>query len=261
MNCYDLHTHTTFCDGNNTPEEMVKSAIEKGLSTVGVLAHSYCECEPNEFLHYNDIQKFQREVNALKDKYKGQINVLCGVEQDSVSPKQATTSGFDYVLGSVHYFIVDGKEYAIDLSEQDFVKNVKDLFFGDYYSAAENYYENLTKVVEKTGADIIAHFDLIKKYNVNGKYFDENNDRYVNAYKKAVDVLVKTNALFEINVGCMCRKVCNREPYPSKQILDYIIKKGGKFVYGSDSHKIDTIGFAFNDYERLVENKIKGINL
>jgi len=261
MKGYDLHTHTIFCDGKNTPEEMVKSAIDKGLNTIGILAHSYCECEPEEFLHYNDILKFQSEVNALKEKYKGQINVLCGVEQDLVSPKQATTNGFDYVIGSIHYFMVDGKEYSIDLSEEDFVENVKMLFNGDYYLAAENYYENLSKVVEKTGANIIAHFDLMKKYNVDGKYFDEKNVRYVNAYKKAVDKLALTGALFEINVGCICRKVRHSEPYPSKEIFDYILSKGGKFVYGSDSHSIDTIGYAFNDYKDFVEYKIKGIDL
>ena len=30
---FDLHMHTTFCDGKNTPEEMVLSAIDKGLET------------------------------------------------------------------------------------------------------------------------------------------------------------------------------------------------------------------------------------
>ena len=101
----------------------------------------------------------------------------------------------------------------------------------------------------------------MKKYNVDGKYFDEKNVRYVNAYRKAVDKLALTGALFEINVGCMCRKVCHSEPYPNKKIFDYILSKGGKFVYGSDSHSIDTIGYAFNDYKDLVEYKIKGIDL
>ena len=32
--------HTCYCDGKNTPEEMVQSAIEKGLSTVGISGHS-----------------------------------------------------------------------------------------------------------------------------------------------------------------------------------------------------------------------------
>ena len=28
---YDLHTHTTFCDGKNTPEEMVAAAFAAGV--------------------------------------------------------------------------------------------------------------------------------------------------------------------------------------------------------------------------------------
>ena len=31
----DLHVHTTFCDGKNTPEEVVLTAIEMGLCKLG----------------------------------------------------------------------------------------------------------------------------------------------------------------------------------------------------------------------------------
>ena len=31
----DFHMHTTFCDGKNSPEDMVLGAIEKGLKRVG----------------------------------------------------------------------------------------------------------------------------------------------------------------------------------------------------------------------------------
>ena len=37
----DLHTHTTYCDGNDTPEDMVKEAIKKGLLTIGFSGHVY----------------------------------------------------------------------------------------------------------------------------------------------------------------------------------------------------------------------------
>ena len=47
----DLHTHTVFCDGKNTPEEMVLSAIEKGLDTtkhhemqIKIPPHTYENC-------------------------------------------------------------------------------------------------------------------------------------------------------------------------------------------------------------------------
>ena len=32
----DLHMHTVFSDGKNTPEEMVQEAIRLGLDTVGI---------------------------------------------------------------------------------------------------------------------------------------------------------------------------------------------------------------------------------
>ena len=37
----DLHMHTTYCDGKSSAEQMVLSAIEKGLDTVGVATHSF----------------------------------------------------------------------------------------------------------------------------------------------------------------------------------------------------------------------------
>ena len=37
----DLHVHTTYCDGKNTPEEMVLAAIDKGLVRLGFSGHAY----------------------------------------------------------------------------------------------------------------------------------------------------------------------------------------------------------------------------
>ena len=35
----DMHTHTTYSDGLNTPEEMIKAAIKKGLDGIAVTDH------------------------------------------------------------------------------------------------------------------------------------------------------------------------------------------------------------------------------
>ena len=37
----DFHTHTRFCDGKNTAEEMVNAAIRLGLSKIGFSCHSF----------------------------------------------------------------------------------------------------------------------------------------------------------------------------------------------------------------------------
>ena len=35
----NFHTHTKWCDGKNTPEEMIASAIEKGFDRLGFSSH------------------------------------------------------------------------------------------------------------------------------------------------------------------------------------------------------------------------------
>ena len=39
----NYHTHTNFSDGNNTAEEVVLSAIEKGFNAIGFSDHGYTD--------------------------------------------------------------------------------------------------------------------------------------------------------------------------------------------------------------------------
>ena len=36
----NMHTHTVFCDGKNTVDEMVESAIKLGMKTLGFSGHA-----------------------------------------------------------------------------------------------------------------------------------------------------------------------------------------------------------------------------
>ena len=36
----NLHTHTTYCDGINTPEQIILTAIDKGFGAIGFSGHS-----------------------------------------------------------------------------------------------------------------------------------------------------------------------------------------------------------------------------
>ena len=36
---YNLHTHTTWCDGRDTPEAVAQAAIEKGFDLLGFSSH------------------------------------------------------------------------------------------------------------------------------------------------------------------------------------------------------------------------------
>ena len=245
----DLHMHTSFCDGKDAPEQMILSAIKKGLKVVGVACHSYTHFEEGVCITPQTEQKFIDEVNSLKQKYLGKIKVLCGIEWDLCTT--SSVGKYDYIIGSMHYYSRGDKYYPVDKSKLDFINSVNTLFKGDYYSACEEYYESVAKIVETTNCDIIGHIDLVAKFNEGNNLFDENNPRYISAYKKAVDRLVKFDKPFEINTGVISRGY-RKAPYPSKQIYDYIKEQGGKFILSSDSHSKENIAFEFDKWKELL---------
>ena len=239
----DYHVHTTFSDGKNTPEEMVKAAIEKGMAEIGFSDHSYTYFDESYCIKKEQIAEYQREIADLKEKYKGQIKILCGIEQDLYSNE--STKGYDYVIGSVHYVKNGGKFYSVDDSEECFVSVAESVFGGDYYAFAEEYFNTVACFNERADIGIIGHFDLIAKFNEKGKFFDETDKRYKSAFKAAADKLILAGKVFEINTGAIARGY-KTEPYPSDKIRAYIKGKGGKFILSSDSHLKENLCFHFD---------------
>ena len=247
----DLHVHTTFCDGKDSPEEMVVAAIEKGLKVLGFSVHSYTFFDETYCIKKENIEVYKKEISRLKEKYQDKIAVLCGVEQDVYSTE--STHGFDYVIGSVHYAKTPKGYFAVDDNEEAFVKLVKDHFYGDYYALAENYFSAVAGLSEKTKVDIVGHFDLVSKFNEGGKYFDENHPRYVKAYRTAVDKLIPRGIPFEINTGAISRGY-KTTPYPSLDMLKYICEKGGKVTLSGDTHAKENLCFQFEKWEKAARD-------
>lgn len=248
---YDLHMHTNYCDGSAAPEEYVKSAIEKGLSTIGFSVHSYVPFD-DCCIAKEKINDYVCEISSLKKKYKDKISILCGVEQDYYS--EMTTEPYDYVIGSVHYLKVKGNEYIpIDLSASMLKESCRDFFDGDFYELCDEYYRTVSDVCEKTGADIIGHLDLVTKFNDIEELFSVKNERYVNSYTECVKQLCRYNKPFEINTGAMSRGY-KKAPYPSEDLIKIINSLGGSFIMSSDSHCPENIAYEFNKYEEWAKS-------
>lgn len=238
----DYHIHSTYSDGKNKVEEIVKKAIELNLDEVGISDHSYTFFDESYCIKKDKIAEYIAEIERLKAKYKDKIKILCGIEQDFYSTEPCDI--FDYVILSVHYIKTDDKYIPVDESAEILKKCADDYFNGDIYSVVELYFDTVSNIKQKDRVDIIGHFDLITKFNEKHKLFDENSDRYIKAYQKAVDSLIDMNVPFEINTGAISRGY-KTTPYPSKEIREYIEKKGGKFILSSDSHSTDTLCYNF----------------
>lgn len=246
----DFHVHTFYCDGNDSPEDIVKEALRLGMKRIGFSGHSYTEFDTEPCMSIENTRLYQQEINRLKKIYSPEIKILCGTEQDYYSNMPA--QNYDYIIGSVHYLKINGRYISVDHKPEVLAELIHECG-GDPYEAAERYFELVSDVVNKTNADIIGHFDLITKFNEDSKFFDEDNERYITACNKALDVLLKTGKPFEINTGAVSRGY-RSSPYPSKRILSYIAEHNGSVILSSDSHSKNTLMFNFSKCEELARS-------
>ncbi|MBR3245222.1 MAG: histidinol-phosphatase HisJ family protein [Parasporobacterium sp.] len=239
MKLTNFHTHTNFSDGENTAEEMVQEAIRLGFTDYGITDHSFASCDLECGMLYTAYDSYKKEVRRLKEAYKDKIRIYCGIEQDYYSDHPA--EGFDYIIGSVHYIRIKDEFVTVDFGGEKGFMVLKDAagryFNGDIYSLLELYFETVSHVVQKTGADIIGHFDVISKANESFPFFDPSHPRYIASWQKAVDSLIPEGKIFEINVSQVLRGT-KTEPYPSNDIQNYIRSKGGRLYYTGDTHSI-----------------------
>ena len=233
----DYHIHTIYCDGKNAPEDYVKAAIDKGYSVIGFSGHSYVDFDVEGSMFPENEDKYFNEISALKQKYADKIEILCGIELDCCS--KLDTSRFDYVIGSMHYIKQGDSYYALDISAELFRDILNKFYGGDFGALAIDYYKSVSDVVTKTNASIIAHIDLVTKYEkVLGL---KKDDRYYEAAFDAIKKLVKFNVPFEINYGIISRGHKDY-PYNEDVLLKEINRLGGDIVINSDCHNAEFFG-------------------
>ena len=240
----DFHVHTTFSDGVNTPEEMVRAALDLGMARLGFSDHAHTPGGEDYCMTLENIPIYRETVRALKEKYRGKIQILCGIEQDLYS--DVPTDGYDYVIGSVHSLKKEDRYYDVDDTEERLVDLVHRFYGGDYVRMAEDYFANVANLVD-LHPNIVGHIDLVTKFNEGDRLFDTRDPRYLAAAYRAVDALVPTGAAFEINTGAISRKR-RTSPYPSEDILRYIVSHGGKLIFSSDAHSAETLCCQFEKW-------------
>lgn len=251
MSVQNLHTHTVFSDGKNTVEEMVQGALRTGCSALGFSEHSPLSRDVDldgYTMAEKDVPDYRAEVLRMQGKYAGQMTIFLGLEQDidSKPPQDA----YDYLIGSVHGIWKHGIYLPVDESREILAGAVEMHYGGDYSGYVQDYYQREAQVYEKTGCQIIGHFDLVTKFNEGGRLFDQEDKRYQNAALEALETLLQKDVVFEINTGAMSRGY-RTAPYPAPALLRFIRDRGGRICISSDSHSADTITYAFDQAAEL----------
>ena len=206
----NFHTHTTFCDGKSTPEEIVLSAINLGFSTLGFSGHAYTPFDLSYCM--KDIDGYLAEIARLREKYRGRIRILAGVEEDAFAP--ADRNRFEYVIGSSHYLHVGDRYLPVDSGHGLFLDCLA-AFGGDVVALAESYYSSFCSYLEARRPDIIGHFDLITKYDEVGEPLFRDHVAYNRLARGYAARAAAVGCVFEVNTGAISRGY-RTAAYPSE---------------------------------------------
>lgn len=238
----NFHTHSVFCDGKDTPEEMALAAIERGFSALGFSGHAYFVLDADISMSEKQQLPYREEVLRVKEKYKDKIDIFLGIEQDSWSPPLEYK--YDYVIASVHNLLADGVFCPVDNNADLMLKNLEAHFGGDQDVYAEAYFAEVMRLFDKIPeGDVIGHVDLITKYDE--VLSIRRSPRYFAMAKAAIEHLAKYGKPFEINTGAIGRGY-RTTPYPSPELLSTIRRLGGRIMINSDCHNKDFLDCGFD---------------
>ena len=247
----NLHTHTIYCDGINTPEELVEAAIAKGFDSIGFSGHSYMSYA--SWVPLDRTAEYKAHINRLKRQYADRIKIYLGLEVDMYSGPETDLTGFDYLIGGVHE-IKHGETFLTTDESADAVRQVVEQWFGgNGLSYAKAYYEALATMPEYGNFDIVAHFDLITKYRNIAPLFDEDTKQYRGYAIEAARALAGKIPYFEVNTGAIARGY-RTTPYPAPFIIKELRELGFGAVITSDCHDCTKLDVYFDEVARFLSD-------
>jgi histidinol-phosphatase (PHP family) len=221
---------------------MCLAAIEKGFTQICFTEHVDFNPMDNGYNFFN-LENYSTAISTAQDAYASRISILKGVEfsEPHAYPRafeKLLKRGFDFVLGSVHWF---GDGWIGNPSYQS--RHSLESLFNDYYS-------ELLKAVCFGGFDSLAHFDFPKRYL-------QATFEPLEQIQSILQELIRRDIALEFNTSPL-RKTC-ADIYPGKTIRDAYARLGGiNITLGSDAHAPEEIGKDFDVLpDRVDENGFK----
>lgn len=205
MTNQDMHLHSNFSDGENSVEEMVKTAVKLRLKQIAFTEHVRKNTEW--------LDKFAQKIKETQKKYP-QIKIYSGIEakvtdlDGHIDAEEEFFNKVDLVLGAFHR-IPKGKEKYLSPEE----------ILSDRKRALHLWYRAMIRLLKNKNVDIIAHpGSILKKYGIRlPNQMKQELARNAKRYQKTI----------EIN---------SKHKVPDKEFLKILKNKKIKIVYGSDSH-------------------------
>ena len=225
----DYHIHSNFSfDSKAQPHEICEAALSLGLKEIAITDHySFGSYSPN-YLHFQPEIYFQI-WQQLQEKHAGQLTIRIGLELDEIAnyPESANSlvqeCPWDFIIGSTH----------------DLEKGTLRTYLRKYKNqekAIAAYYDALYQALAVGDFDVLAHFDLIKRYIVDEGYTLMDETQFHPQIDKIFDLLIKREIALEVNTSGLFQ-AC-QDSFPSLSLLSRYYQAGGRLItLASDAHK------------------------
>ena len=262
----DYHIHTEFSDDSREPmEKQIEKAIELGLQEICFTDHvdygikkdweeGNIEWREGDGVSYADAKDplanvdypaYFDKIGRMKEIYGDRIRIRQGLEfgvQTITIPQYEKLwnrygGQLDFALLSIHQ--VDNKEFWT----QDFQRGRTQKEYN------EKYYEEILQVIRKfKHYSVLAHLDLIIRYDKNGVYpFSEVKDLIAEILKTAIE----DGKGIEINTSCWHYGLADTQP--SRDILRLYHDLGGRILtIGSDAHTTRYLADHIRDAQQIL---------
>ncbi len=250
MNLIDCHTHTQFSvDSEADINAMVERACELNLTAYAITDHCECNCfyhkdhyTENKYSDYfgycDDFEGSVSAVTALKEKYAGKLNLLCGTELGQATHdfetagKIVSDPRLDFVIGSMHQ--LPGIE---DFAFIDYTKYTKE----SIYVLLERYFNEIYKLCKWGKFDVLGHLTYTLRYIQGNFGIEVDTSRYNEIIAESFRALIHNGCGIEINTSGL-RQAYGRT-FPSLEYVKLYRSLGGEILsIGSDAHTVEDLG-------------------
>lgn len=217
-------------------DSMCQSALQVGVAELGFSDHF--DLHPNEpFRDYLDLRAWWQDFEACKQKYAPDLSLRAGVEIGEPHrfsqqvERLINDYPWDFILGSLHWV---GDQCVFD----------QDFFSSDERRAYGAYFQELGYMVESGAFDILAHFDVVKRYGFE-HYGPFHPEGYEDLIRPILRTLIRQGRALEINTSTLRRSI--QLTSPDLTILGWFLEEGGVYVtLGSDAHTPGDVGFGLS---------------
>ena len=248
----DYHTHTRFSfDGRPTAthDALCRRALEIGLSDIAFTDHLDVNGEAERLYDFPfDPDASFAAMMEVKEKYKGRLNVVCGIELGNPTQYPETARAvldahpYEFVIGSLHNLrgVPDFYHMSFDTMSDGLIRQLFDRSL-----------DETLDMVGFEGMTTLGHMTYMHRYVIrSGKTLDLKP--YYEKIAAIYAELIRRDVALEINVSSLWKGL--GMPMPSMELLKLYKDCGGKLItIGSDAHDVENLGKAIRKGYAILE--------